>query len=119
MPVDDLAGAHENRFGGARLTGHEAQHPVHPVGEVDVGDSGFAEHRRRARRLTAERMGAGIAVAGIRLGFGDAHGDTAVREVRAEEVAGHVEDGTREELSRQAGHRMVGWLAAQVRASSR
>jgi len=51
--VDDLTGSDEDGLREPYRAGHEAQHPVHPVGEVDIREPGRPEHRGRPRRLPA------------------------------------------------------------------
>ena len=105
VPRDHLAGPHQHRGGGTRLAGHDVGAVVHAVGEVDVQPTGRSEHHLGPRRSTAEGVRARVRASGVRLDLGQAHGDTPTGDPASQEVAGHGEHVTGEELHGQAGRR--------------
>jgi hypothetical protein len=86
-----LACADEHRRPLAFTIGHEVQHLVHPVAEVDVRVARRAPHRRVALGPPHPAVARGVVRVSVRLDLGDSQNDVSAREPLAEKITRHFE----------------------------
>lgn len=100
---EGFGGADEDGGADAVVLGSDVEHPMHSVGEIDVGEAGRAEHDLVARGGAAEGVAAGVVESTIGLDLDDSgsffshdqvgseQGDGATADVGSELMEDHFE----------------------------
>ncbi len=85
----------QDRAGDALALADEIETPVHPIGAVDIGVAGRAEHRGIACRAPAKTVRGGILVV-IGFDLDDPSADAVDEQFRPDQIRGDVMDASRE-----------------------